>query len=139
MKNSFLNRFEPYMLFIFRVVIGYLIIWHGTAKLFGFPLAMVHGHPSLFSINGIGGILELVGGICLILGLFTRLWAFLLSGELAVAYWGFNATIASWFWPGALPGGAESSVLYCFCFLLLVFTGGGVCALDNKIFRKKDL
>jgi putative oxidoreductase len=109
---------------ILRIMTGLLFLEHGTAKILGFPeLAKV---PPLLSMSGIGGALELVGGVLLVLGLFTRPVAFVLCGEMAVAY--FYAHFPRGFIP--LQNGGEAAVLYCFVFLFLAVAGSGRWSLD---------
>ncbi|MCK3657451.1 hypothetical protein A4G18_01615 [Pasteurellaceae bacterium Pebbles2] len=128
-----LNKFSPYFLALLRVVIGYTFLLHGTAKFFEFPISMTGGKGSveLMSQMGLGGVLEIVGGVLFILGLFTRPVAFLLSGMMAVAYFQFHAPSGNVAFPLANKG--EPAVLFCFVFLYFVFSGAGVFALDNKV------
>ncbi|EFN01785.1 hypothetical protein appser13_20940 [Actinobacillus pleuropneumoniae serovar 13 str. N273] len=92
--NSNLAKFTPYALALLRIVAAYMFLLHGTAKFFEFPVSMTGGNGSvpLMSMYGIGGILEIGGGILLLLGLFTRPVAFLLSGMMAYAYFFMHAT-----------------------------------------------
>jgi putative oxidoreductase len=106
---------------VLRIVTALLFIPHGTQKLFGFPGAQQAVSP-LLSMMGIAGILECVGGVLLLLGLFTRPTAFVLSGEMAVAF--FTAHAPRGFWPILNRG--ELPALYCFVFLYLAVVGGGV-------------
>lgn len=123
----FLDRLSPYALAALRVVAALLFLLHGTQKLFGFPAPPGSGKPPLLSLFGIGGVLELVGGILLILGLFTRPVAFVLSGMMAVAYWMFHAPRN--LYPTLNNG--DAAILFCFVFFLLVFTGPGAFSLDR--------
>ena len=124
--NSGLNRWAPQALAVLRIVAALIFMLHGTQKLFGFPPS---GNPSppMFSLFWIGAILELVGGILLILGLFTRPVAFIVAGEMAAAYWMFHAP------KDLFPtnNGGDAAILYCFIFLLLVFTGPGAWSVDG--------
>jgi putative oxidoreductase len=116
----------PHLLSLFRVVAALLFLEHGTAKLFGFPhLAMFDGLP-LLSLYGIAGIIETVGSVLLLLGLSTRPIAFLLSGEMAIAY--FHDHAPAGFFPILNDG--EETVFYCFAFLYLAAAGGGRWSLD---------
>src|SRR4051812_13214141 len=90
-------RWAPRLLSALRIVTAFLFITHGAQKLLGFPAAMPGGGPPLMSLIGFAGILELLGGLLLLLGLFTRLVAFILAGEMAVAY--FMAHAPGGFWP----------------------------------------
>jgi putative oxidoreductase len=115
------------MLSVFRLVIGLVFITHGTAKLFGFP-AGPDPSPTveLMSQRGLAGILEAFGGAAIALGLFTRPVAFLLAGEMAVAY--FQVHFPRSFFPTV--NGGVSALLYCFIFLYLCVAGGGPWSLD---------
>jgi putative oxidoreductase len=122
-----LDRYAPYALAVLRIVAALIFMEHGTQKLFGFPAAPESGLPPAFSIFWIGAILEFVGGLLLLIGLFTRPVAFVLAGEMAVAYWMFHAP-HNFYTP--LNGG-DAAILYCFVFLLLVFTGPGAWSVDG--------
>jgi putative oxidoreductase len=121
---------EPWMRSVLRIVVGFTFSLHGFQKLFG----LVGGHRvgNLFSLFGLAGVLECFGGVLLILGLFTVPVAFLLSGEMAVAY--FRAHFPRGFFP--IQNGGELAVVYCFVFLYLFVAGGGSLSLDRLI-RKK--
>jgi putative oxidoreductase len=123
------------MLAIFRVVAGVMFIQAGTMKLFGFPANPMPNMPpvELWSQMGIGGVLELVGGTLIVLGLLTRPTAFILAGEMAVAYFQFHQPNA--FWPNS--NGGVAAVLYCFFFLYLIFAGAGMWSLDAVIARTR--
>lgn len=127
---SFSERLSPYQpaaLAILRIVTALLFIEHGTQKVFGFPPAP-YAITTLFFV---AGIIELVGGILILLGLFTRPVAFLLSGEMAIAYFMVHMPIN--FFPANNEG--DGAVLFCFIFLFLVFAGPGSWALDNRLRR----
>jgi putative oxidoreductase len=121
-----LDRWAPHALALLRIVTALLFIAHGTGKLLGFP--DIGFRPELLSLAGLAGVLEIVGGILLVLGLFTRPVAFILSGEMAVAY--FMAHAPQGFHP--ILNGGESAVLFCFVFLYLVFSGPGAWSFDGK-------
>ncbi len=123
---NFLTPHAPKVLSLLRIVAGLMFIQHGTQKIFSFPEA-ARGPFELMSQMGIGGVLELVGGVLIVLGLFTRPVAFVLSGMMAVAYFQFHA--GSSLYP--LVNGGETAALYCFVFLYLSFAGPGAWALDN--------
>jgi putative oxidoreductase len=106
-------------------VAALIFMEHGTQKLLGFPLSE-RAAPELLSISGIAGVLELVGGALLVLGLFTRPVAFILSGEMAVAYWWAHAPRD--FFP--VNNGGDAAILYCFVFLYLFAAGAGPWSLD---------
>lgn len=119
------TTWAPRVLSVLRIVAALLFMEHGTQKLLGFPPSPNPG-PALFSLSGIAGVLELVGGALLALGLFTRPVAFILSGEMAVAYWIAHAPQS--FFPILNRG--DAAILYCFVFLYLAFAGGGPWSID---------
>jgi len=125
-----MNRWSPYVLSILRIIAGFLFGLHGAQKLFGFPapFPMPHLPPLLLA----AGIIETFGGLLLLLGLFTRPVAFIVAGEMAVAY--FKAHAPGGFWP-TLNGG-EGAVLYCFIFLYLASAGGGPWSLDRLLWKR---
>jgi putative oxidoreductase len=104
---------------------------HGGQKLFGVPNALPGGAPPMFSLFWIAGVLEFFGGLLLLLGLFTRPVAFILAGQMAVAY--FMQHAPNSFWP--LINQGELAVLYCFLFLYLAAAGPGPWSLDSKLRR----
>jgi putative oxidoreductase len=122
-----LDRYTPYALAVLRIVTALIFMAHGTQKILGFPAPPESGQPPLLSLSGIGGLMELVGGFFILIGLFTRPVAFLLAGEMAVAYWMFHAPRS--FFP--VLNGGDAAILYCFVFLLLVFTGPGAWSVDG--------
>jgi putative oxidoreductase len=128
--GSALNRWSPYVLSILRIITAFLYMVHGTQKLFGFPAPFPVPHLPLLFLAG--GMIETFGGLLLLLGLFTRPVAFILSGEMAVAYFKFHAPQG--FWP--LLNDGEGAVLYCFIFLYLASTGGGPWSFD-RLLRKR--
>ena len=118
----------PYLLSLLRIVTAFIFMEHGGMKLFGFPAPM--GDISLFSLMGLAGALEVFGGLLILIGLFTRPVSFLLSGEMAFAY--FMAHAPNGFWPVLNHG--EPAALYCFIFLYLAAAGGGAWSVDRLIF-----
>ena len=121
-----LTDYAPYVLSLLRIIAGFLFLQHGTQKLFGYPMPPPGGKPPIASLYGVGGLLEFIGGILILVGLLTRPVAFLLSGEMAVAY--FMAHAPQGFWPTRNQG--EAAVFYCFLFLFLTFAGPGPWSLD---------
>jgi putative oxidoreductase len=115
----------PRVLSILRIVAALLFFEHGTSKLLGFPPSD-HSGPEFLSLSWIAGVLELVGGALLIVGLFTRPVACILSGEMAFAYWMAHAPKSAF----PLLNGGDAAILYCFVFLYLAFAGGGPWSLD---------
>jgi putative oxidoreductase len=123
---SSLSAYRPHLLAILRIMTALLFLAHGTAKLLGFP--DIGMSVPLFSLFGLAGVIEIVGGVLLVLGLFTRPVAFILAGEMAVAY--FMAHAPQGFFPLANQG--DSAVLFCFVFLYLVAAGPGAWSLDGR-------
>ena len=119
---------EPRVLSILRIMVGVLYMGHGLAKILDFPHQPNHAPYALFTlVPGLQGLLELVGGLLLALGLFTRPVAFVLSGNMAVAY--FMAHAPRGFYP--LLNGGELAIVYCFIFLYFWVAGGGEWSLDR--------
>src|SRR5262252_4429189 len=129
------DRLEPWTpkaLSILRIATGLLFLEHGTQKLLGFPPSE-HAFPPLFSLMGIQGALELVGGFLIVIGLLTRPVAFILTGDMAVAY--FMAHAPKSFFPTI--NGGQLAILFCFVFLYLVFAGGGQWSADERLARSR--
>ena len=123
-----LERYAPYALGVLRIVTGLIFLSHGLQKLFGLPgLPAGVAMPELFSFMWFGGVLEFFGGLLLLIGLFTRCVAFVLSGEMAVAYWMFHAPKSLF----PVLNGGDAAILYCFVFFYLVFAGPGVWSIDQ--------
>lgn len=123
---------RPHLLSALRFMSGLLLLQHGTAKLLKFPVVPSMANLQITSMPGIAGIIELVCGILLVIGLFTRPAAFLASGLTAVAY--FMAHASRNFFP--ILNGGELAVLYCFVFLYLAAAGGGPWSADAMIRRR---
>ncbi|HEX5613296.1 MAG TPA: DoxX family protein [Burkholderiales bacterium] len=124
-----LENWRPRVLGVLRIVTAYLFIPHGTAKLFGVPQMKMFDGVHLMSLTGLAGVLEVFGGALLLIGLFTRPVAFVLSGFMAVAYFMAHASQGSVLLP--LLNGGELAVLYSFVFLYFVFAGGGAWSVDS--------
>ena len=131
------STWSPYLLSILRIMSALLFVEHGTSKLLGFPPSQMHAPsgpppPELMSLlMQASGPIELVGGILLAIGLFSRFSAFILSGEMAVAY--FTVHAPNGFFPMVNKG--EIAVLYCFVFLYLAVAGGGPLSIDRLLRR----
>jgi putative oxidoreductase len=134
MDSTLQSVWAPRLLSILRIVAALIFMEHGTQKLLGFPISE-RPAPELLSLSGIAGILELVGGALLVLGLFTRPVAFILSGEMAVAYWLAHAPQS--FFP--VNNGGDAAILYCFVFLYLFAAGGGPWSLDAWLRGKREV
>src|SRR5437868_3335199 len=129
---AFFARWLPYMLVVLRIVVALLFLEHGTQKLLGFPPSPNPG-PPLFSLLGLQGVIELAGGILLAIGLFARPVAFILCGDMAVAYFMSHAPAS--FFPVLNRG--DAAILYCFVFLLLAVAGPGPLSVDEVARRRK--
>lgn len=126
-----LNAAAPAVLSLFRIVLGFLFTLFGTSKILGWPLAMAA--PAFAWPVWYAGIIELVAGLLIMVGLFTRAAAFLASGTMAVAYFWQHQPLG--LWPIAAPeyggNGGLDAILFCFAFFLLVFTGAGPFSVDR--------
>jgi putative oxidoreductase len=120
-----LAKLEPHILSLFRIMAGLLVLQYGATKVLGFPASPMSGTP-LTSLGGIAGLFELVFGTLLVVGLFSRIAAFILSGLMAAAY--FIAHAPQGFVP--LLNGGDLAVLFCFAFLYLAAAGPGPWSLD---------
>src|SRR5664279_4841532 len=119
----------PRALAALRIVVGYLFLQHGSAKLFGFPHVAMFDHLSIVSLIGLAGVLEFVGGALVLVGVFVRPVSFVLSGEMAVAYFMAHAVNGHVLLPTLNEG--EAAVLYCFVFLFLAVAGSGALSIDG--------
>jgi putative oxidoreductase len=128
LSNAFFAIWTPRVLSVLRIVTAYLYVMHGTAKLLGFPHVASFDKLQVFSLIGLAGILELVGGALLLIGLFTRPVAFVLCGEMAFAYFMGHAPKGNVLVP--MLNGGELAVLYCFVFLFFSVAGAGVRGVD---------
>ena len=125
------ETWSPRVLAILRIMTALLFLEHATVKFFHFPMAMPGLPPSLPPMLIVAGTIEIVTSVLIILGLFTRIAAFIASGEMAVAYWMAHAPQG--FWPVQNQG--EPAILFCFIFLYLAAAGPGAWSLDG-VFRK---
>ena len=127
-----LNKFAPHALAILRIVTALLFIEHGTSKLFGFPAMPGAGSAggSLPPLILVAALLEVFGGLAILVGFFTRPVAFILSGLMAVAYWMAHVPKGGFF---PLTNGGDAAVLFCFIFLYLVFAGAGAWSIDGRM------
>ena len=125
-----LESLTPKALAVLRIVTGFLFVQHGTAKLLGVPHVDMFNDLQVLSLLGFAAILEIVGSVLVILGLWTRPAAFVLSGEMAVAYFMAHASQGHVLSPILNQG--ESAVLFCFIFLFLSAAGAGAWSIDNR-------
>lgn len=130
---TLLQPFTGPLLSILRIMSGLLVLQHGTTKFLSFPVTQHTGTP-LMSMSGAAGVIELVCGVLVVIGLFTRPAAFLLSGMTAVAY--FLAHAHRNFFP--ILNGGELAALYCFVFLYIAAAGPGPWSLDHLLGGKKS-
>lgn len=131
MELTWLSRWQPQLLAILRIVVGLLFLEHATQKFWGFPVPFPMSGP-LPPLILAAGTIELIAGTLVTIGLFTRLAAFIASGEMAVAY--FYGHFPKGFWPAENMG--EAAILFCFVFLYLAAAGPGAWSLDGA--RTKD-
>lgn len=121
---SFISKYGSGCYALMRIVAGFLFLWHGSQKLFDFPAGMPAGVPAF--IIYVAGPVELVGGILIMVGLYTHWAAFLCSGQMAFAYWMAHGTKELL----PLQNGGELAALYCFVFLFIATQGGGIWSVD---------
>ena len=124
-----LDRWSPQLLALLRIVAALLFIEHGLMKLVQFPAPQPGVAYPLSSLLLAGGLIEVIGGALILLGLATRITAFLCSGEMAIGY--FVVHLPMGFWPGL--NGGDAAILFCFIFLYLVFAGPGAWSLDALV------
>ena len=128
------GRYAAQALSLLRIVAALIFLLHGSTKLLGFPPSEMPMPPAM-SLPWIGGLLELVGGLMLLFGILSRLVAFILSGEMAVAYWMFHAPQSTF--PSV--NGGDAAILYCFVFLLIAAAGPGPWSVDAALGRKRSV
>lgn len=131
MNSDTLNKYAPQALAVLRIATALTFMAHGTQKLFGFPASQMPGGVELLSLFGVAGILEVFGGLAILLGLFTRPVAFILAAEMAYAFWAMHVPMGGSIIP--VSNGGDAAVLFCFVFLYLVFSGPGAWALDHML------
>lgn len=129
--SAFGGRYAPQALSLLRIVAALLLLLHGASKLLGFPPSPMP-MPAVGTLMWIGGMLELVGGLMLLLGILSRPVAFILSGEMAVAYWMVHAPQSTF--PSV--NGGDAAILYCFVFLFIAACGPGPWSFDAMLGRR---
>ena len=125
------GRYASQALSLLRIVTALLFLMHGTGKLFGFP--PIGMNPPAMSLYWIAGLIEIIGALLLIAGLFSRFAAFILSGEMAVAYWMVHAPQSTF----PIINHGESAILFCFVFLLIAAAGPGPWSIDASLRRRR--
>lgn len=131
--DEFSEHWAPYAVAALRIVTALLFLEHGTAKLLAFPETPM-ANPNVWSLPWIAGWFELIGGLLMLGGLWTRWVGILLSGEMAVAYWYAHAPQS----PFPIVNGGEAAILYCFIFLALAVIGAGAWSIDQILARKRS-
>ena len=126
----FITKYEKHLYATLRIVTGFLFFWHGSQKLFDFPFAE---HDMPMYVIFIAGLIEFLGGLLIMIGLWTRWVAFIASGEMAYAYWSAHGTFA------ILPimNHGELAMLYCFILLYISARGSGMISINHYLKRKK--
>jgi len=127
MELSWLSRWQPQLLAVLRILAGLLFLEHGLIKLLGFPPGGQPGLQEVGTLLWVGGTIELITGLLIVLGLWTRLAAFVAAGEMAVAYFMVHAPKS--FYPAVNMG--EAAILFCFVFLYLAAAGAGAWSIDH--------
>lgn len=133
MELPWLSRWEPQLLAVLRIVVGLLFLEHALSKFFAFPVPFpVHPLPPMLIA---AGIIELTAGVLVTIGLFTRIAAFIASGEMAVAY--FIGHFPKGFWP--IQNMGEGAILFCFVFLYIAAAGPGAWSIDGARLRNAPI
>lgn len=138
MNIEALNKYQPQALAILRIVTALTFMAHGTQKLFGFPASQM-GPTELFSLMGLAGILEVVGGLAILVGFFTRPVAFVLAGQMAYAFWFVHVPMMGQGNIIPVANGGDGAVLFCFVFLYLVFAGPGAWSVEEVLKSRRSL
>lgn len=126
--GAMLSRYSEELLSVLRMTAAFMFLQHGTQKMFGFPVEANAPYELLTLVPGLAGLLEVVGGLLLLVGFFTRATAFVLSGMMAVAFWMAHSGPNLFLWAVANRG--EAAALYCFLFLYIAAVGGGKWSID---------
>jgi putative oxidoreductase len=127
MQFTWLSRWQPQMLAILRIVTALLFLQHPLVKLFGFPPGVPPGPVPVGSLFWIAGIIEIIAAPLILIGLFTRLAAFVVAGEMAIAYWMVHAKMG----PYPIGNMGEAAILFCFVFLYIAAAGPGAWSVDG--------
>jgi putative oxidoreductase len=135
MEFTWFSRWQPQLLAILRIVVALLFLEHALIKLFGFPPGGMPGQQAIGTLLGVAGVIELVTGVLVLIGLWTRLAAFIAAGEMAVAYFMFH--FPKGFYPAVNMG--EAAILFCFVFLYLAAAGPGAWSVDGARMRTERI
>jgi len=135
LEFTWLSRWQPQLLAILRIVTALLFLQHSLIKLFGFPPGAQPGLQPVGTLLWVGGVVELITGVLIMLGLFTRLAAFIAAGEMAVGYFMVHAPKS--FYPALNMG--EGAILFCFVFLYLAAAGPGAWSVDGARTRNAPI
>jgi putative oxidoreductase len=127
-SSKFLDGFREYSYALLRIVTGYMFMLHGTQKLLDFPNAFPRGELNM--LMTVGGGIEMIGGALILVGLFTRLAAFICSGLMAVAYWMFHAPDTNPIFP--IMNGGDLAIMYSLVFLFIACRGAGILSIDSS-------
>jgi putative oxidoreductase len=135
MNFEFLSKYREVALAALRVATALAFAAHGTQKMFGFPASQMGGGGGfeLFSLMGVAAVLEVFGGLAILLGFFTRPVAFILAGQMAYAYWFVHVPMMGQGNIIPVANGGDGAMLFCFVFLYLVFAGPGAFSLDEAL------
>ncbi|MBN9308452.1 DoxX family protein, partial [Devosia sp.] len=139
MTPDTLNKYQPQALAVLRVVTALAFMAHGTQKMFGFPASQMGGGFELFSLMGLAAVLEVFGGLAILLGVFTRPVAFVLAGQMAYAFWFVHVPMMGQGNIIPAANGGDGAALFCFVFLYLVFAGPGAFSLDEALKTRRSL
>lgn len=126
--ESFLGRYSTYIYAVLRIVSGFLFMWHGSQKLLGYPPSATPSTEPLSALMAVGGGIELIGGFLIMIGLFTGFAAFVASGTMAFAYFGWHFSMQA---PLPIVNKGELAVVYCFLFLYIASRGSGVWSVES--------
>ena len=126
--DGFLGRYSTYIYAVLRIVSGFLFLWHGSQKLFGYPPPATPSAEPLSALMAVGGGIEFLGGLLIMIGLFTSFAAFISSGLMAVAYFGWHFSTQALL---PLQNRGELAVIYCFVFLYIASRGSGVWSIES--------
>lgn len=135
-----MNKYQPQALAVLRVVTALCYMAHGSQKMFGFPASQMGGSGfELFSLMGLAAVLEVFGGLAILLGLFTRPVAFVLAGQMAYAFWFVHVPMMGQGNIIPVVNGGDGAVLFCFVFLYLVVAGPGAWSVDEALKSRRSL